>query len=890
MDHEAPHKRILPDTAEFDDAKLDSKRRRLLFKSSVSSSSVDVDDNRNGLPKHPYTDVGVSHVDSMCIDVIAPSPNDEIVCYGALCDARVRLNVSFISNLLTTIMWDPFCELEAFMRGSSYYLRRTSDSDDVGVLDLVSTNTLKLLHRLPGITQTVVLALDKLRKAAEHKTQKPPILDASINILGPRSLLENVGDAIANGNSHLQHPYYLATDIDYINPHYFYPHNIRTNLRHLIGPVTGDSEHMRLAHGLREIFDDLTPSPNSDFSCTDMIGAAHATGLIATPLKQHQKEGVKYILIREDYGHAASASKLLEDAIAIRASKKSPSPMLGGINADVMGLGKTFTMLVAIVCSMEAAMESLRSYDEVTASLKATRATLVVAPSPQVMEVWRSEIDKHLKPGILHVCAFHGSSRAKNVRDITDHDIVLTTYNTLVSDQKSRKLLQQIAWFRVVLDEAHIIRNSTSRQFKAAYNIKASRRWCLTGTPIHNSLDDLRSLLAFLHFNPFSETGFFRKHIVEPLNKESPDQFKNLKLLLHVTCFRRTVELLSLPSHTVEEVTIISTDPEGQLYEDVLTMCKKEFNEIANMRSSKKRYSVLFATIMKLRRLCNHGTFQQESPITEIRRDNNRTKGSNAIERNSLEEISCAYCHEDNADIGFASDTLEVCPGCSRVLDCEVKTASGSVSPMPYDNSAKGVVSPGQLLAEPPFSASRRDLPSKEYTGFSSKLNAVVGNIQRSPTTSKHIVFTSWRLTLDILQHLLCQQGIPCLRIDGQTTFPDRQSILTLFREDPTQNVLLLSIVTGAVGLTLTVADRVHVVEPQWNPMVEEQAIGRALRIGQNRCVKIFKYITKSTVEQNIVSRQKRKNHLASISLDSHSDHADERLEDLMFILQRGAS
>ncbi|KAI1736488.1 SNF2 family N-terminal domain-containing protein [Xylaria scruposa] len=853
MDHEALRKRIPPDSAEFDDTWLYVKRPRMEY------SLINSDDDINGFTKQSDTNVGFCHADSM-----RTSPNPEIVCYGALCDARVRLNASFISNLLTTITWDQFFELEAFIRGSSCYLKRTGDSDDIGVLDLVSTNTLKLLHGLPGITQTIILIVEQLRKVAKRKTQKPLIVDASINLQGPRTLLENVGDVITNGNKHLQHPYYLATDIEYINPHYFYPHNVKTDLRHLIGPVTGDSEHVRLAHGLKEIFDDLTPSPDLDVSCTNLIGAAHAMGLIVTPLKKHQEEGVDSILIREDYGHAVSASQLLEGAIATHASKKRPPPLLGGIDADVMGLGKTFTMLSAIVCSMEIATEFLRSYDEDTTSLKATRATLVVATSP------------HISRPAFYVFALFMEVAAQRL--------------TLVSDHKFSKLLQQIAWFRVVLDEAHWIRNSTSQQFKAACSLKASRRWCLTGTPIQNSLDDIRSLLAFLQFNPFSEAGFFRKHIVEPLSKGSPDQFTNLKLLLRVICFRRTARLLSLPPHTMEEVAIILTDREEHLYESMLTMCKKEFDKIANMRSSKKKYTVLFATIMKLRRLCNHGTFQQENPIPEIRRHENQTKRSKETDRSSPEEISCAYCYGDNADISIASDTIEVCPGCSRVLDYEVKMASGSVSPMSFDNSARSVVSPGQLLLEPPSSEFRRDLPSREYTGYSSKLNAVVGNIQRSLTTSKHIVFTSWRLTLDILQHLLSQQGIPCLRIDGQTTFPDRQSILTLFREDLTQNVLLLSIATGAVGLTLTVADRVHIVEPQWNPMVEEQAIGRALRIGQNRCVTVFKYITKSTVEQNIVSRQKRKSHLVSISLDGHSDHADERLEDLMFILQRGAS
>ncbi|KAI0809903.1 P-loop containing nucleoside triphosphate hydrolase protein [Xylaria sp. FL0064] len=439
-------------------------------------------------------------------------------------------------------------------------------------------------------------------------------------------------------------------------------------------------------------------------------------------------------------------------------------------------------------------------------------------------------------PGLLRLHIFHGSSRAKTIEDIVDNDVVLTTFSTLVSDQKASRLLQQLTWFRVVLDEAHWIRNSTSQQFKVACSLQSSRRWCLTGTPIQNSLDDLRSLLAFLHFRPFSESGFFREHIVEPLRVDSTDRYRNLRLLLRLICFRRTAALLSIPPHEAREVAVNLTDRELQLYEDTLSMCKREFEEIANMRSSKKKFCVLFATIMKLRRLCNHGTFQQSSHALEVRKPKSQHKGFKGNKPDYPEQVPCAYCYSDNADIGTTSDTLEVCPGCSRVVDNRHK----------IDDT----LSPDRRCDELPFPIVTTNSLLREETGFSSKLNAVIDNIQQSPATSKNLVFTSWRLTLDILQRLLAERGIPCLIIDGNTSFADRSSILARFCQDPTQTVLFLSIATGAVGLTLTVADRVHMVEPQWNPTVEEQAIGRALRMGQNRCVTIFKYLTKNTVEQ----------------------------------------
>lgn len=356
---------------------------------------------------------------------------------------------------------------------------------------------------------------------------------------------------------------------------------------------------------------------------------------------------------------------------------------------------------------------------------------------------------RHIKPGTLRVCTFHGSNRARRSEDIVDNDVVLTTYHTLVADWKSHRLLQELMWFRVVLDEgtiagcgiydlkllpkltfiAHWIRNTTSQQFKAARDLKAQRRWCLSGTPIQNTLDDLRSLLDFLHFEPFSEPGFFRKHIIEPLHVNSLDPFRNLRLLLRITCFRRTAELLCLPPHETREVDVSLTDMETQLYEGILDRCKEEFEEISYGKTSKKRYTVLFAATMRLRRLCNHGTFQepQYSPGSETPKRKGKAASRKKVDKAS-DEPMCAYCYGDNADISADMGALEVCPECSRVLDQD------TVSRSPLDERNHTMDPIGAYE-----SSAGMDLHSIAQggdIGYSSKLNAVVDNI-RSSSSSK---------------------------------------------------------------------------------------------------------------------------------------------------------
>ncbi|KAK6839362.1 hypothetical protein PG987_005228 [Apiospora arundinis] len=757
-------------------------------------------------------------------------------------------------------------------RGRCYYLRRYEIEQDIGILDLVTTKILNTLRELPQITYAAVLDASALLKPPKKKAQHV-VVDVSVNISGPHEIIDDIGALLTKSKGFLQHPCFLKGETPYINPHYYYTGGVRTDLTHLIGPAAEDSETSELAQGLGDVLDSLAESNWSSSMDSTFLGTEEN---IKTPLKSHQKEGVVSILKREEGQYTASATNILKSVIGNKEFGSHTSPLVGGIVADVMGLGKTLTMLSAVVCSMPSAAD----FSRVKMEIPTTRATLIVASSPLWLTLKNT---RHLKPDTIRLCIFHGNNRANAMQDIIDNDVVLTTYHTLVSDRKTRRLLQDIVWFRVVLDEAHWIRNPASQQFKAAKELKAQRRWCLSGTPIQNTLDDLRSLLDFLHFTPFSEPCFFRKHIIEPLHANSLESFRNLRLLLRITCFRRTAELLSLPNHEIKEVPVSLTETEAQLYDEILNCCKDEFEEISYGKSSKKRYTVLFAATMSLRRLCNHGTFsaRQDTPVSQIPKRQGKTTTRKTKKSMASDEQMCAYCCGDNADISAGVDALDVCPECSRVLD------QPTAAPSPFNNGN------GTL-----------------HTGFSSKLNAVINNIQ-SFASSKHLVFTSWRLTLDILQHLLDQQGIPICRIDGQTSFVERERILQRFTRKDGPGVLLLSIATGAVGLTLTVADQVHIVEPQWNPSVEEQAIGRALRIGQQRNVTVYKYIAKRTVEEvlsiltqicfeqnaitdlnkNIVSLQKRKSHLAKISFDGQAgSQGEEKLEDMLFVLQNGSA
>ncbi|KAF5500394.1 putative SWI/SNF-related matrix-associated actin-dependent regulator of chromatin subfamily A member 3-like 1 [Colletotrichum siamense] len=354
----------------------------------------------------------------------------------------------------------------------------------------------------------------------------------------------------------------------------------------------------------------------------------------------------------------------------------------GGIIADVMGLGKTLTVLASILYSAsdaEAFQRSTLTTSDTQEFQLYTKATLVVVSSTQLLDSWCSEVKRHFDPGVLNISMFHGLSRQQDLRALAGSDIVLTTYATIVAEEKGKNTLQQLCWFRIVLDEAHWIRNARSKTFRAVTGLLARNRWCLTGTPVQNKLEDIASLAAFLQLQPFPTKGEFQRRVLDPLFQGGNNFSKPLRTWLRAVCIRRTEKLLQLPESKEETISVILSPPERQLYDRVLYEIKHDI-------------------------------------------DDNVSKGKNI----------------------------------------------------------------------------------KNY------------------------------------------------------------------------NILL----------NLTVANRVHIVEPQWNPSVEEQAVARALRMGQEREVTVFRYVAQGTVEQNIMHLQKKKKIVAKFMFNvGVAEELNGRLEDLKFVL-----
>jgi superfamily II DNA or RNA helicase len=146
----------------------------------------------------------------------------------------------------------------------------------------------------------------------------------------------------------------------------------------------------------------------------------------------------------------------------------------------------------------------------------------------------------------------------------------------------------------------------------------------------------------------------------------------------------------------------------------------------------------------------------------------------------------------------------------------------------------------------------------------------------------KALVFSQWTSLLDLVEPELKAAGIPFIRLDGSTN--DREAVVQKFQSKGGPPVFLLSLKAGGVGLNLTAADHVFLLDPWWNPAVEDQAADRAHRLGQDKPVMVYRLVSEDTVEERILSLQERKRALADAAL-GEADRAGSITRDELLAL-----
>lgn len=334
-------------------------------------------------------------------------------------------------------------------------------------------------------------------------------------------------------------------------------------------------------------------------------------------LLPHQVDGVSWMIEKETGAH----------------NKRGKLPK-GGILADDMGLGKTVQSMALILSNPrpEKGFEPENKKNKILDVVG--KGTLVVAPLALIKQ-WESEINtKVAKTHALKVLVHHGPNRTKSADKLKQYDVVITTYQVLASEHAQcgdgpdglKKGCFAVHWYRMMLDEAHTIKNRNAKMTKACYDIRSHYRWCLTGTPMQNNLDELQSLIRFLRIQPYCEMSNWKDSITGPMkNGRGNLAMRRLQIFLKAFMKRRTKDVLKkdgaltfggknkdgaekpafqIVARNVETIIGEFTAKERAFYDRLSTRAQDRLEEL--MGGEKQDYIGALVLLLRLRQACNH--------------------------------------------------------------------------------------------------------------------------------------------------------------------------------------------------------------------------------------------------------------------------------------------
>jgi SNF2 family DNA or RNA helicase len=288
-------------------------------------------------------------------------------------------------------------------------------------------------------------------------------------------------------------------------------------------------------------------------------------------LREYQKRGVSWLQYLEQLG-------------------------LNGCLADDMGLGKTIQVIARLLQEREMAQK---------AGVKNIPPTLLIAPT-SVVGNWYHEIQKFAPH--LQATIHHGTQRAKESKAFKqacrENDLLITSFALARLDAK---LLSEIKWHRIVLDEAQNIKNPKSALTKAILKLNAPHRLAVTGTPIENRLLDLWSIFNFLNPGYLGNQTQFRRNFELPIQKNNDlRQSATLKKLVEPFILRRVKTdqsiIKDLPDKVEQKLFCNLTKEQASLYQAVVKDVETKINELEGIQ----RKGLILATLTKLKQICNH--------------------------------------------------------------------------------------------------------------------------------------------------------------------------------------------------------------------------------------------------------------------------------------------
>ncbi|PTB57662.1 hypothetical protein M431DRAFT_346954 [Trichoderma harzianum CBS 226.95] len=705
-----------------------------------------------------------------------------------------------------------------------------------------------------------------------------------VTLFGPVSLFEEVGSFFEDHNLYLQDPVNCSRNALYRNPH---------KLSVDCGPDLWTSDLDR-EHSNFVMTETTQPRPEliDTLNSQEDLVETKQPGSIRSVMKRHQLQALTFMLQREQgWAWDGSRADLWEfflestgsyfvNRISDAVQTEPPQQFYGGILADPMGLGKTLSMISLVASDLLVDRNDPNSIDGANAEESSGR-TLIVVPPP-LLDSWEEQLKEHVFPNSIPWRRHHGKSRVTNYSDLEESLVILTTYHTISSEWKGSSdqqpsFLFNTRWRRIVLDEAHFIRNSDSRLARAICSINSVSRWAVTGSPIQNRLGDLTALLKFLQVYPYSEEHKFNADISHLWKIGKIDEaVKRLKRLAGCILLRRPKTVIQLPPRHDFQHFVELAQEERDLYQAFKMHTLSHIEQALSADDqSKKTYSYanMLQRIEAIRMVCSLGLYYKMRYDLETYNEQTPQNWAAVAQqmfniRRGISSIQCrlCYCPADSTESTFYEAGLSAISTFSQCLEF-VCSRCISTRSHPFKSCSHESICPFANISTDIFETD--DMPTLTINqlsnGLPTKISMLISDLQSQPHDVKCVVFSSWRTTLEIIEVGLQHACIPCLRFDGKVAQKDRHTVIERFRKDPAIRVLLVTLSCGAVGLTLTEASRAYLMEPHWNPTLEDQAVARIHRLGQTKEVNTIRFIVRDSFEERVVELQKSKTDLAEV-------------------------
>jgi len=485
---------------------------------------------------------------------------------------------------------------------------------------------------------------------------------------------------------------------------------------------------------------------------------------------------------------------------------------LNGILADEMGLGKTIQAIAFLAHLKEVGDEGPH---------------LIIVPS-STMDNWQKELATWCPT--LKVLNYYGSQderrhmRMQLVHGKAEYDVILTTYNMVISSADDRVLFRKLDFHYVVFDEAHMLKNMSTSRYENLMKVQAPRKLLLTGTPLQNNLVELMSLLVFVMPEMFANKkdqlkkmfSMFPKSNDEGRSSYEKDRIKHAKRIMKPFFLRRLKSevLTHLPAKTASVEVVPMGQVQHTMYFDRVARYKKRAAEIA---SGKKKFVVNkqnesgVGMLMNLRKIANHPLL-----VRHHFDDSQLRTMAKILKRDpSHKDARESYIIED---LSVMSD-FDIHKTC-LAYRCIEHLSLGN-----------------HLICD------------------SGKFNLLDDLLpQMKDNGDRVLIFTQFVMVMDIMEQYMRIRGHRFNRLDGSTPVQERQTLIDQFNEDPDIFIFILSTKAGGLGINLTAANTVILHDLDFNPYNDKQAEDRCHRVGQTRPVRVIRFLSEDTIEEGIHS------------------------------------